>query len=96
MRALLLSAWLVITMLVSPAHAAENKPENAWHFCKTDADCVLAESVCGPIAVSRSYQSIAVEYHKQHDSKSDCKSGLLYAKPNAVACQFESCTAVYN
>ena len=86
---------LVVLLSIS-AHATEIKPDNAWHACKTAADCVLAESVCGPIAVSRSYQSIVVDYHKQHDSKSDCKSGLLYAKPNAVACQFESCTAVYN
>jgi hypothetical protein len=88
--------FILIALSAAPAHAEKIVPDNAWHACQTDADCVLAEAVCGPIAVNRNYQSIVVEYRKQQDKKSDCKNGLLYAKPNAVACKFESCTAVFN
>lgn len=41
---------IAILLLPVISMAAEIKPENAWHYCQKASDCVLAESVCGPIA----------------------------------------------
>lgn len=86
--------WLAVVFFV-PMIAVAQEPDNAWHVCQTDADCVLVQGPCKLTGVNLAYKTIAEEYYKKQPKK-QCKDQFWSGKPDAVKCHLESCQAAYN
>lgn len=90
---LLLAAVAMAPMVVYAA----DQPGEDWHFCNSDAECVLVDGICGKAAVNIGFEKVAAKFYAEKAKTAKCNSSFWQPKDaKAARCRYQSCEIVYN